>query len=145
MPSKEIKISSFQDLNKAKGFKLVHLNIRSLYDTIDQLRATLYNSSVNVITLSETWLRKGVSDSMIKIEGYRTFRLDRTNRLRAKRGGGLLVYIKENLAAETATLDNLNLVSSDVEAQWLEIRRPVSKNNDKPRGKGTPGYGDSIF
>ena len=72
--------------------------------------------TTGVFTLSETWLRKGVSDSMIQVEGYTVFRRDRSDKLRAKRGGGLLCFVKESIAANTIELNDLNLVNPDIQA-----------------------------
>ena len=84
----------------AKGAKLVHLNICSLYKKIDQV-ALLY-SNVDFLFLTETWLDTRYNDSLVKINGMKVYRNDRCNasindiqqRRIPKRGGGVLIYVK---------------------------------------------------
>ena len=54
---------TFEELGKCKGFKLVHLNVRSLPKKIDQLRVLLAGTQLDVVTLSETWLNGAVSST----------------------------------------------------------------------------------
>ena len=55
------KPQNFQQLQKAKGFKIVHLNTRSILPKIDQLRLALELGRMEVATISETCLREGIS------------------------------------------------------------------------------------
>ena len=88
----------FCALNAVKGLKLVHMNVRSLPKKIDQLRILLHNSTIDMLTLSETWLREGLVNNLYDLEGYKLFRCDRlvesqtggwgVRRKQKKRGGG---------------------------------------------------------
>ena len=69
----------------------MHLNVRSLCSNIDQLRLELINAPVNIVTLSETWLKSSLDSSFLKIDGYSLHRLDRKALLtngKVKSGGG---------------------------------------------------------
>ena len=49
-------IDSFARLHEAKGFKIAHLNIRSIMK-IDQIRMCIQDSDIDVFSVSETWLK----------------------------------------------------------------------------------------
>ena len=78
-----------------RGLHLIHLNINSLLDKIDQLRFIEENATLIGITESE------VEETQFDIDGYTTIR----NYITKHGGGG--VYIKESLSStrrETFTL-----------------------------------------
>ena len=119
----------FDYLAKKKGLKLVHLNVRSLAGKIDQLRVSLPDSKIEIITFSETWLTSAYPAGQCDLLGYTTFRQDRTlNSTSKKRGGGLITYITNELADSTTDLSKLSSCSVNIEAQWLKIVRDNSKN-----------------
>lgn len=66
------------ELSDIKGQKLLFLNIRSLFPRIHELQMMFENSNYVCIGLSETWLTPLVKNSMIKIKGFETVRLDRS-------------------------------------------------------------------
>ena len=103
-----------------KGFKIAHVNIRSIVGKIDELRLFMSNKSLDVLCVSESWLSENIDDSEVRIEGYVCVRKDRINR----RGGGLIVYIKEHLSFKNLDLNDDN---DDIETLWLEIIRGKSK------------------
>ena len=122
------KIYNFHQLNCAKGFKVVHLNIRSLPKKINQLRLILEGSTIDIITLSETWLHNKIDTQLINIQGYTTYRLDRETRTpkNIKRGGGLIVYTKDYL--EASYIKSESISTPDLEVQWLKIKRNRCKD-----------------
>ena len=124
------KILNFFQLQKQKGLKIVHLNIRSLLKKIDQLRAILEGSNIEIFTLSETWLHSNIDTHMVQIQGYTAYRLDRktlnTNLTTTKRGGGLITYIK-NTSLDVYVKDAENMSAKDIEIQWFKIERKHAK------------------
>ena len=120
--------NDFNSLTKKKGFKLVHLNIRSLLKKIDQLRVILINSQIEILTISETWLREAHPTKSLDINGYTAFRQDRQGLTSKTKGGGLITYVIDKWADNTVQLKNLNTCTGDIEAQWLKITRPNSRN-----------------
>ena len=126
-------VDSFDDLTKLKGFKIVHLNVRSIVKKIDQLRVLLSNSKLDVITISETWLREHLHSRLVEIDGYNVHRLDRIKpRKKGKggsvRGGGLLSYVSTSHSSSCEILSDLDNSDENLEAQWTLIHRPHSKN-----------------
>ena len=124
------EVTNFQMLRAAKGLKVVHMNIRSIHPKIDQLRATLTSSTIDIISISETWLHPNLPMSMVDIPGYKAVRLDRKTSPthKRKKGGGLLIYVTNKLAAGLVQLENLNTLNGDLESQWIEIERDHAKN-----------------
>ena len=121
--------TSFDSLNLVKGFKTVHLNVRSILKKIDQLRILLSDSNIDVFTVSETWLKKHLVSDLIEIKGYRAYRLDReSGKARGKRGGGLLTYINEKHGSSCEFQEELSVSNTNIEAQWTFIHRPHCKN-----------------
>ena len=122
------EIFNFYQLNAAKGFKIVHLNIRSLPRKIDQLRAILENSLLDIVTLSETWLHSKIDSQIVHIKGYTLYRFDRkvSQKDKNKRGGGLIAYIKNGL--DVRVHDSENVSTKDIEIQWLRITRNRAKD-----------------
>ena len=71
------KIDTIDTLNKQKGFKLLHVNVRSLVKKMEQVKIMFHNSNMDVITLSETWLTEAVNSRTVELENYTLFRQDR--------------------------------------------------------------------
>ena len=53
-----------------KRFSFFHLNTCSLLPKIDEIRQLAIENPFHIITISETWLDKSVSNSEISIQGY---------------------------------------------------------------------------
>ena len=123
--------NTLEALGAAKGLKFLHWNVRSLPRKIDQIRVMLSGINLDVVTLSETWLRPYLSTKAVDIEGYTSFRLDRdkgaTSR-KGKRGGGLITYINNKFASRSEVLENMSISNEHVEALWVHINMPFCKN-----------------
>ena len=122
-------VDNFEALSLLKGFKLVHMNVRSLSKKIDQIKLLLADSNLDVITMSETWLSDSVHSGTVTLDNYVMYRQDRDFRLVSKkRGGGLLTYIHNKHAADSEQMSEMDRASKDIEAQWSIIHRPHCKN-----------------
>ena len=110
---------SLNDLN----FSIFHLNVRSLPKHFNELQNYLTNLNLkfSVIGLTETWLTEHTAD-LYELEGYRHFKLFRSS----KRGGGVSLYIKDNLEAHKR--DDLSVINSDFEIMVLEMPRNETVN-----------------
>ena len=91
-----------QGLSLGKGLHIAHLNVRSLLSRNkgDMLRWQIENSDIDIFTISETWLNVGIPDETIKMNKYKSVRLDRSwpegqEGNQAKKRGGVLCYIKD--------------------------------------------------
>jgi hypothetical protein len=92
LPREEGNITSKVDKkskNRDKGFKIGHLNIRSLIKNIDQLKIYLSNHQY-IICINETWLDDKINTYEVSLNGYDLVRIDRK-----RTGGGVSICILE--------------------------------------------------
>ena len=73
-------------------FSIVHYNIHSVSNKTDLIRSEFRN--FNIICLTETWLNHNTSDDSVNINGYKLYRRDRQT---DSNGGGVCVYIRDNI------------------------------------------------
>lgn len=85
------------ELKNTKGQKFIFLNTRSLYSNISQLQLEFENSNVLCLCFCETWLTRVTDTRLVDIKGYKAHRLDRKA---LKRGGGLLIYTRNDLEVD---------------------------------------------
>ena len=98
--------------NGNKGFKIMHLNIRSLIKNIDQFRVYASNYQYDIMCINETWLDDKISDQEVGIDGYDLVRKDRK-----RTGGGVAVYIRNSInykIRQDVMPDNLELVTVEI-------------------------------
>ena len=88
---------TLDDIRNTRGLKIAHLNVRSLVHKTDSLRLEGIDSkTVDILTLSETWLDGNICDTEINLPGFVCVRQDRTG---IKEGyGGVAIYVREGLA-----------------------------------------------
>ena len=107
-----------------KGLKIVHLNIRSILKHRNEVEVSF--SDFDIICLSETWLHNAVENSVINLPGFINYRQDRDSSLNQvkKRGGGILVFVKQRWAPYITEFPQMNTVCGDLEALWLLLDPP---------------------
>lgn len=86
------ELSSLNELQTARGLKLMHLNVRSLLPKLDFINILINDVNPDILIISETWLSSRTCDDDVAMSGYNTFRIDR----KAK-GGGVIAYVREHL------------------------------------------------
>ncbi|XP_071482368.1 uncharacterized protein [Diadema antillarum] len=92
-----------QDLTRlweCDGMTIGHLNCQSLSPKIDELRLLLFRTNVDVMTLSETWLKRSIKNDSLAVAGYRIVaRRDGPEKsmYTQRPRGGVMVYVKEEL------------------------------------------------
>ncbi|CAB4008015.1 Hypothetical predicted protein, partial [Paramuricea clavata] len=74
-------INVAQQLSGCRGLKISHLNIRSLYPKMDEVRLLLKDQPIDVFTISETWLNPSISDEELSVPGYTILRQDRLEQI----------------------------------------------------------------
>ena len=111
-----------------KGFKIIHLNIRSLWKNQHEL--FVHFKGFDIIALSETWLHPNISDILISEPGYSILRQDRmechTEQVKS-RGGGLLLYIKDCYAEYVTKIEIQHPLSKNFEQMWFSINIPYRR------------------
>lgn len=76
-------------------FKVAQFNIRSIFTGFHDFKSLVEDCDFDLIFLTETWLSDGDETATFIIPGYRLIREDRRGR-----GGGVAVYVKNNLFPE---------------------------------------------
>jgi Endonuclease/Exonuclease/phosphatase family len=78
--------------NSNKFLKVVSINAQSIanHDHINILRHLLSNQSVDIVAISESWLKSKNSDKFCNMPGYKLIRNDREG----KGGGGVAIFVK---------------------------------------------------
>lgn len=128
-PSSASDLSSISSLSDAMldGFKscldtytsFVHLNVQSLVPKLDIINTEL--KRIDVLCFSETWLNSDISNDDLLLDGFHPpYRNDRIGR----RGGGVAIYVKNNLHT---TIRN-DLAMFGLESVWVEIRAKCNKH-----------------
>lgn len=119
------EICSLQSLSTVKGLKFAHINIRSLLPKIDILSHDMFQSEIDLLAISESWLKESIGDGFICLDGYNLERLDCAVMSKdgtIKGGGGICVYIKSSI------LYNINrsswVSSKDIEVLYLTLKFP---------------------
>jgi len=95
---------------------VMNTNVRALMNKIDDLYCVLVTFCINIAIITETWCDSSVPNHAIHLPGYQKFRRDRVG----KKGGGVLVAIRENLPCKL--LDNL--LVDDIESIWVLVSPP---------------------
>ena len=96
------------------GYKCVCLNARSIVNKRNELNIMVEDIDPHIIGITESWATPDISDAELGMAGYVMFRKDRLGR----RGGGVILYIKESIQAYEITLEK---EAECEEAVWCNI------------------------
>lgn len=112
------------------GLRVTQWNLRSVAPTqnsskLDELRLLLKNPGheTHILGITESWLNNNYKNSHLKIPAYNFERVDREDKeLPANKttGGGIIIYIKQDLIYKRRT----DLESKDIESVWIELCPP---------------------
>jgi hypothetical protein len=101
-----------------KGFKIAALNLASLIKHIDELRINMSSNFLDILVINETRLDDTIDQSEYQIDDYTIITKNRD-----RRGGGVAMYIKNNINFAIRT----DLQDHVLEFLCLEIRKPKVK------------------
>ena len=112
------RLDELQKINLKHGFKVISLNINSLYKHLDELRLFCAEHNPHIISLNETKINDEISDEFLRIDGFpNIIRKDRT-----RYGRGVAVYVKNGIKfSERSDPD------SDLESVSIELKINYSK------------------
>ncbi|XP_028403934.1 uncharacterized protein LOC114526522 [Dendronephthya gigantea] len=86
---------------------------------LDSLKLLLAKKPIDILTVSESWLKPSILDSEVSIDGYSCVRKDRLGKV----GGGSLIYVREGIPFRFVV--ELSLASAELCS--IEILRPKAK------------------
>ena len=99
---------------RARAYKCVCLNARSIINKRNELNIMVEDTDPHIIGITESWATPDISDAELGMTGYVMFRKDRLGR----RGGGVILYIKESVQAYEIKLEK---EAECEEAVWCNI------------------------
>ena len=117
-PTQFKSVSNVWDPFKSRGMHLLHLNVNSLINKIDEIRYIAKASNASFIGLIETKLDDTIYDSEISIDDYTVIRNDRN-----RNGGGVACYIRNDLCFNSKTI-----FDKQIETVFFEILIPKMKS-----------------
>ena len=88
-----------------RALHVVHINAEDLIYHFADVHEIFNSNLIPVIMISETWLKPFHNSSIVHISGYNLIRHDRVG----KGGGGVCMYIAENIRAKVMYKSELNL------------------------------------
>ena len=71
------------------------LNARSIVNKKNELNIMVEDIEPHIIGITESWANTDITDAELGLTGYVIFRSDRIGR----RGGGVILYVKESIQA----------------------------------------------
>lgn len=100
------------------NFRCLYTNIRSILNNHkrEELGMLLNEHKVNILGISESWANENIDDAELSFSGFSVFRRDRSLGEK-KRGGGVLLYVRDNLVA----VDVSDKGSGKSESIWVNI------------------------
>ena len=117
-------------ISNVKGIKFIHMNTRSLYRRIDEIR--LLYSDFDFICCSETWLDDRYANMLFDINHMKLFRLDHvTNvngRYRFNCGGGVCIFVRDKWVSYCDIFLEGTKTCSDFEICTLKNNKPNFNN-----------------
>ena len=69
---------------------------------IEELETILHEGRISILGVTESWAHEGIEDAELCIKGYHLYRKDRKIQNKT-RGGGVLLYVKEDLVSTRIT------------------------------------------
>ncbi|BHF79034.1 hypothetical protein SprV_0602215100 [Sparganum proliferum] len=113
-------ISNGTIIKRPKTLKLTffYTNVQSILPKFDELKIHICALSIDVVSLTESWLSENVDDRELMLPGFQLFQRDR----RERQGGGVVTYVKHGLLVSEKT----EQFACSAETIWLTIRAPGS-------------------
>ena len=83
------------------GYKYVCLYARNIVINKNELNIMVEDIDPHIIRITESWANTDMTDAELGLTGYVMFRRDRIGR----RGGGVILYVKESIQAYEIKLE----------------------------------------
>ena len=93
-----------------------YINAQSLLGSFNEVSLLMVSRSVDILCVAETWLESNVLDKYININGFNVFRHDRG------RGGGVCIYVRDDLEAKPLNVNVQREDGLDIEDLWITVQ-----------------------
>ena len=78
----------------------------AFYNKLNDVQDLLTQHSMHILGVSETWLKPHDNDMMTNTNHYRVFRCDRSQQVAMSGGGGVCMFVHDQLHAKCASFPN---------------------------------------
>ena len=103
---------------------VAHINAQSIFSTFNEFSLMVNTYNFDVICVTETWMKDSVAQKdYIQIPGYNPVMRPREEKRpndEEKRGGGVGIYLKENISFKERR--DLSKIDPSLETLWCEVR-----------------------
>ena len=106
------------------GYKCVCLKARSIVNKKNEFNIMVEDIDPHIIGITESWANIDITDAELGLTGYVMFRRDRVGR----RGGGIILYVKESIQAYEIKLER------EAKSKSKHKRRGQHKNKKRYKG-----------
>ena len=124
----------FNETRTTKGMHVAHLNVRSMVNKWDNVKANFIDSNIHILSFSESWLHQLLPDNLFQLgNNYTLLRNDRNwndendPNSPPKKGGGVCTYVKNTLNYSETSYSHMNRSCKDLESQWISINQKPNK------------------
>ena len=93
--------TKYQKNMSEAGYRCVCLNARSIVNKKNELNIMVEDIDPHIIGITESWANTEITDAELGLTGYVMFKRDRIGR----RGGGVILYVKESIQAYEIKLE----------------------------------------
>lgn len=83
-------------LQHPRALHVVHLNAQSLIKHFGEVNRIFEDVNIDVIMISETWLRESLPDVLVSLKGFKFYKRSRLSRV----GGGTAIYVRDDLKSK---------------------------------------------
>lgn len=120
-------ISSLADnstTTKNNSISILHHNVKSLQKCFSFYESLQLSNSTDIFSVSETWLKPEIPDSLVNLPDFTIIRCDRKSTTKL-RGGGAALYIKSTL--QFSILSSMSdKLSTHCDSVWVKL---LTQNN----------------
>lgn len=113
---RRMQLFELGDVKNMKGLITLHINIRSLLPKLALFTHEYLDEKLDIVMVSESWLKSGLDDNLFMVDGYHFIRKDRPTTKR----GGLCVYLRDTIIYEEIDPFN-NTDYKDLERLKLQV------------------------
>ena len=114
------QLNTVQNLASFKKFTIGALNVRSIHNSFDEIVRLLHDSDLDCFCVNETWMTDSHYSDHCSCPGYNLFRHDRTRESGKRTGGGVAIYIKDNV--NVLEMNNFCKCTPHIEILWTKIK-----------------------
>ena len=83
------------------GITVAFANIQSIGNKVDEIRATMAMIKQEIMAITETWAHDGMGNEVLNIKRYEIVLRHDQNDTDRGRGGGIIIYAKNNMNVMT--------------------------------------------